>query len=123
MGIIKRNYKYLDTESFTLLFESLMRLHLEYGDPTWNLWLKRYITELERAHKGINNQENKQSRLPAETLIPDPLLQESEGNMIETYKLLKNIWQLTAGSDYFRERKYNPQTQPQATQRKSQDHL
>ena len=33
MGIIRRNYTYLDIESFKPLFKSLVRPHLEYGAP------------------------------------------------------------------------------------------
>ena len=103
LGIIKRTYTYLDIESFTFLFKSLVRPHLEYGAPIWNPPLKRDITNLENvqgrairqipALKGMSYQERlRRIRLP--TLRYRRL----RGDMIEAYKLLHNVYDPTLPS-------------------------
>ena len=96
MGIIRRNYTYLEMTSFKLLFKSLVRPHLEYGDPVWNPGLKRDIAELKKFERRATKQ------IPAlkNMSYPDRLRKLSlptlpfrrlRGDMIETYKSLKGI--------------------------------
>ena len=100
MGIIRRTYTYLDIESFKLLFKSLVRPHLEYVAPVWNPWLKRDIAELEKVQRRASKQ------VPAlkNMSYPDRLRKLSfptlrfrmlRGDMIETYKLLKGIYDIS----------------------------
>jgi len=35
LGIIKRNFIYLDNESFVLLYKAMVRPHLEYANSVW----------------------------------------------------------------------------------------
>jgi len=53
LGIIKRNFIYLDNESFVLLYKAMVRQHLEYANSVWCPynkgdieWWKRYRKEL-----------------------------------------------------------------------------
>ena len=83
MGIIGRNYTYLDIESFKLLFKSLVRPHLEYGAPVWNPRLKRDIAELEkvqrRATKQVPALKNMSYPDRLRKLTPNTALQEAKG--------------------------------------------
>jgi len=36
LGIIKRNFIYLDEDAFVMLYKSLVRSHLEYANSVWN---------------------------------------------------------------------------------------
>ena len=36
MGVIRRTYVHPDESTFKLLFKSLVRPHLEYGEPVWD---------------------------------------------------------------------------------------
>ena len=36
LGIIKRNFIYLDEDTFVMLYKSLVRSHLEYTNSVWN---------------------------------------------------------------------------------------
>jgi len=36
LGIIKRNFTYLDEDTFVMLYKSLVRSHLEYANSVWN---------------------------------------------------------------------------------------
>jgi len=51
LGIIKRNFIYLDKDAFIMLYKSLVKSHLDYANSVWNpyrLWLIRtFITRCE----------------------------------------------------------------------------
>jgi len=36
LGIIKRNFIYLDEDAFVMLYKKLVRSHLEYANSVWN---------------------------------------------------------------------------------------
>ena len=42
LGIIKRNFIYLDEDAFVMLYKSLVRSHLEYANSVWRLWTAIY---------------------------------------------------------------------------------
>jgi len=46
LGIIKRNFIYMDHTSFLLLYKSMVRPHLEYANSVWCPYQKRNITEI-----------------------------------------------------------------------------
>ena len=47
MGIIIRTMVYLNRHNFNLLYASLVRSHLEYGNVMWSPFLKSNITLIE----------------------------------------------------------------------------
>jgi len=51
LGIIKRNYKYLTTPTFVLLYNSMVRSHLDYCSSLWAPYKKRDIEALEKVQK------------------------------------------------------------------------
>ena len=58
LGMIKRNFMYIDKENLLLLYKGLVRPILEYGNVIWAPYLKRQSSEIEkiqrRATKLIN---------------------------------------------------------------------
>ena len=95
LGLIKRNFKYLDEKTFILLYKSLVRSHLEYALNVWFPYRKGLINEIEsiqrRATKLIPNLKKltyverlKHLKLP--TLV----YRRFRGDMIETFKILTN---------------------------------
>ena len=97
MGIIRRTYTYLDPQSFKLLFKSLVRPHLEYGAPIWNPRPKRDITELEKGQRRATRQVPQLKGLSYEDRLrklqlPTLRYRRLRGGMIETYKLLHDIY-------------------------------
>ena len=36
IGIIKRNFRYLDRDAFVMLYKSMVRSHLEYAAAVWS---------------------------------------------------------------------------------------
>ena len=94
MGLIKRNFKYLDEKTFILLYKSLVRSQLEYASSVWFPYRKSLINEIEsiqrRATKLISNLKNltyierlKHLKLP--TLV----YRRFRGDMI-AFKILTN---------------------------------
>ena len=51
MGVIRRSFKYLDKEIFTLLYKSLVRPHLEYANSVWNNGCAIDMTKLENVQR------------------------------------------------------------------------
>ena len=47
LGLIKRNFKYLDENSFLNLYKTLVRPLLEYASPVWNPHQMKYIKLIE----------------------------------------------------------------------------
>ena len=45
-GQIRRSFRYIDSFTFKLLFQSLVRPHLEYGACVWNPYLVKDIVKL-----------------------------------------------------------------------------
>jgi len=51
LGLIKRNFKYLTTESFTLLYKNMVRPQLDYCSSVWSSYRKGDIEALEKVQK------------------------------------------------------------------------
>jgi len=52
LGVIKRNFKYLQLSSFILLYKHMVRSHLDYCSSVWTPYRKGDIEDLEKAQKG-----------------------------------------------------------------------
>ena len=48
LGLIKRNFTYLTTSSFILLYKNMVRSHLEYCNSVWSPYRKGDIEALEK---------------------------------------------------------------------------
>ena len=75
IGIIRRTMVYLNRHNFNLLYTSLVRPHLDYGNAVWS---PRYVPD-------INKLEYKE-RLEALNL-PTLQYRRFRADMIETYKI------------------------------------
>ena len=53
LGIIKRNFIYLDEDAFVMLYKSLIRSHLEYANSVWNLHRLGLIKDLEKKSRCV----------------------------------------------------------------------
>ena len=51
LGLIKRNFKYIDKQIFNQLFKSLVRPHLEYGQCIWSPFLIRQSKQIENIQR------------------------------------------------------------------------
>jgi len=48
LGIIKRNFTYLDKDAFITLYQALIRAHLEYAVQVWSPYTVAYIKIIEK---------------------------------------------------------------------------
>jgi len=53
LGIIKRNFIYLDKHSFVLWYKAMVRLHLEYANSVWFPYKKEILKLLKRYRKEL----------------------------------------------------------------------
>ena len=51
LGVIKRNFIYVDKNTFILLYKAMVRPHLEYANSVWCPYKKRDIESIEKVQK------------------------------------------------------------------------
>jgi len=51
LGILRRNFKEMDVESFSSLYKVFVRSHLEYAESVWNPHYMYLIDDLEKVQK------------------------------------------------------------------------
>ena len=91
VGLIRRTFSYLDTKSFTNLYTSFVRPHLEYAQSIWAPHLVKHINMLEnvqiRATKLVDGLHNLDygERL-AKLNIPTLVYRRLRGDIIEVFK-------------------------------------
>ena len=91
LGLIRRSFTFMDKECMKLLFTSLVRPHLEFGNVAWSPYLEKHIKAIEnvqhRATKMIPGLKNKpyEERLK-EMKLPSLKYRRKRGDLIEAYK-------------------------------------
>ena len=53
IGIMNRNFKDLDRDSFMVIYKSLVRSHLEYGNSVWNPHHTLLVADIEKVQKRV----------------------------------------------------------------------
>ena len=51
LGLIKRNFSYIDRDVFNKLYKSLVRPHLEYAQEVWQPYLKKHSILMENVQR------------------------------------------------------------------------
>ena len=51
MGVIKRNFKHVDKDTFLILYKSMVRSQLEYANSVWNPHNIGLIEDLEKVQR------------------------------------------------------------------------
>jgi len=93
LGVIKRNFKYLQLSSFILLYKNMARSHLDYCSSVWTPYRKDDIKDLEKVQKKATRllPELKRfkycDRLKA-CKLPTLHYRRLRGDMIETFKIV-----------------------------------
>ena len=112
LGLIKRNFKYLTTESFTLLYKNMVRSQLDYCSSVWSPYRKGDIEALEKVQKKATKILPQFKNLKYEVhlracKLPTLYFRCIRGDMIETVKIVIGIYDtvvspnmLQAGSSY-----------------------
>ena len=97
IGLIKRNFNHLDVKSFVMLYKSLVRSHLEYGQSVWSPYLVKHIDALESVQRRATRILPKLKNLTyAQRLrilqLPTLAYRRLRGDMIETFKILNGYY-------------------------------
>ena len=93
LGIIKKSFTFLDEETLPLLFKSLVRPHLEYGNVIWGPFYKGDAEDVERVQRRATKGVPGLSSLTYEERLRKlklPSLQHRRrrGDIIMTYKII-----------------------------------
>ncbi len=97
VGIIRRTFKHLDYKNFSLLFKALVRPHLEYASSVWSPYKKKDIETVENVQRRATKMLPKLKDIPYEERLkylklPTLRFRRLRGDMIETYKIMNNIY-------------------------------
>ena len=92
LGIIKRNFKYMDEEALLTLYKSIVRPILEYGQPVWAPFLLRQSRALESIQRRATKLIPSIKHLPYEERLqhlklPSLKYRRTRGDLILTYNL------------------------------------
>ena len=91
LGLIRRNFLYLDCKFFVKMYTSFVRPHIEYAQSVWAPYLIKYINLLEnvqiRATKIVDGISKLDYTERLKKLnMPSLAYRRLRGDMIETYK-------------------------------------
>ena len=95
LGLIKRNFTDLDESSMVLLFKSLIRPLLEYGQPVWSPHLLKQSRLIENVQRRATKLIHKIKDLPYKERLeylklPSLKYRRTQGDLIQVYKLFKS---------------------------------
>ena len=106
MGLIRRTFVFLDKHNFNLLYKNLVRPHIEYGNIVWSPFRKAEINLIENVQRRATrfipeiNKLDYQERLEK---LDQPTLayRRFRGLIIETYKILRNLYDANCTNSLF----------------------
>ena len=96
LGMIKRNFMYIDKENLLLLYKGLVRPILEYGNVIWAPYLKRQSSEIEkiqrRATKLIKEIKDEPYERRLKLLkLPSLKARRTREDLIQCYKIFRQV--------------------------------
>ena len=95
IGLIKRNFSFMDIDIFLNLYKALIRPHLEYGQIIWSPQYIRQSRKIENVQRRATKLIPKLKNLPYEERLkklklPSLKYRRMRGDMINVYKILNN---------------------------------
>ncbi len=99
LAIIRRSFTYLDKDMLLLLYKSLVRPHLEYGNVIWNPKLKRVKRSIEAVQRRATRMVPELAHLSyqerlEQLKLPTLVYRRQRADMLETYKILHNEYDI-----------------------------
>jgi ribonucleases P/MRP protein subunit RPP40 len=97
LGILRRNFKHVDKDTFKLIYVSLVRSQLEYAHAVWNPYIISLIRDLERVQKRATKLVRGCKSLPYKMRLlylnlPSLKYRRIRGDMIEVFKMLNGYY-------------------------------
>ena len=101
LGILKRNFRNMDKNTFCMLYKSLVRCHLEYANSVWAPFRKSQIHDLEkvqrRATKLVYECKNMSYEERLKFLkLPTLVYRRHRGDVIEIFKIINGKYDRNA---------------------------
>ena len=102
LGVIRRNFKHVDKDTFVVLYKSMVRSQLEYANSVWSPHHVGLIETLEKVQKRATKMvyackgmaySDRLRYLKLPTLV----YRRHRGDMIEVYKILHGLYDPEAG--------------------------
>ena len=96
LGTIKRTFSTLNRTTFTLLYKSLVRSHLEYGQEIWSPWRKSQMEKLEKVQRRATKLVASIRHLPykdrlRKLKLPSLGHRRLRGDIILMYKMVRGL--------------------------------
>lgn len=96
-SIIRRSFDYLNETNFKQLYKSMVRSHLDYASSVWHPYKMSQIDKIEKVQRRATKQIPSLKDLTYEERLkklrlPTLTYRRIRGDMIETYKILNNIY-------------------------------
>ena len=96
-AMLRRSFQYMDKESFTPLYKTLVRTHLDYANSVWAPFKIKHIDLIENVQRRATKQlpGMKDMSYPERLKIlklPTLSYRRTRGDMIEVYKILNKIY-------------------------------
>ena len=96
MGLIYRNFKYMSTTTFIMLYKSLVRSHLEYANCVWSPFRQMDVEKIEkvqmRATRMIKQLRNYSYKNRLRFLnLPTLKYRRIRGDMIQVYNIISGL--------------------------------
>jgi hypothetical protein len=100
LGMVRRSFKYMDGSMLTLVYKALIRPHLEYANSVWCPILKKDRDKLENVQRRATKLVPELKEMPYESRlrtleIPTLVFRRLRGDMIQTFKILKGIYNIS----------------------------
>jgi len=97
LGVIKRNFIYVDKNTFILLYTAMVMPHLEYANPMLLPYKKRNIESIEKVQKRATKLDICLKHLPyverlKQLKLPTLKYRRLRGDMIEVFKIIHNYY-------------------------------
>ena len=96
IGLIRRNFKYMDEKLFIVLYKALIKPVLEYGNVVWKPYFKKDSELLERvqrrATKIVKSVRNESYPVRLKRLnLPSLVYRRKRADMIQLYRIMTGI--------------------------------
>ena len=104
LGLIRRNFRYLDAATFTTIYKVMVRSQLEYAQCVWQPHKQKDIEALEKVQKRATRLIPSIRHLPYPARLqflrlPTLAYRRVRGDMIEVYKILHGHYPPAATPD------------------------
>ena len=96
-GLLHRSSNCLDIKTFTCLYKTMVRTHLDYASSVWSPYKIKHIEMIKNVQRRCTRQLSYPERLKKLNLLT-LAYRRLRGDMTETYKIIKGIYDKESAS-------------------------